>query len=390
MAATRAAPSEAEVVLWLKNGLIRNELGGRVPREIVVDRDGAYLRSRFRQQLEPMATVAINGWRPDVVCVLEGEQTQQLAAFEVKGEHDHERGVVQAARYGDGAHETYLCVPGQGWSSAWLGDMARRNGVGLLRASPDRIEVAVPAAAPRPNPRTLEATRRNLLGEAGVRSFGLNKPLHYAAALVAAVGSQRPWDDLREVWGLNDSAVRMAARGAETLGLLAAGRPTAKGRAVADTLAALGFRLSDARHLTRSRLVDRAPGFAALLRAVLLDLAPVELIVRALAASPEQPIAADALAVHALAMDEGMARAVFGAPPAQGEAWVIRASTRFSLKAALYDVGILDSPLAKNSSRPQGTGGYEPAQDLWLLGAACRSGPSVLRPTWRRPSANAG
>lgn len=268
MAGLRAAISEAEVVLWLKNGLVRNELGGRVPREIVVDRDGAYLRSRFRRQLEPMATVAINGFRPDVVCVLEGEQSQQLAAFEVKGDHDHERGVVQAARYGDGAHEAYLCVPGNGWSSAWLRGVASQNGVGLLLASPDRIHVEVPAAPPRPNPRTLEATRRNLLGEAGVRSFGLNKPLHYAAALVAVVGSTRPWDDLREQWGLNDSAVRMAARGAENLGLLTAGQPTVKGRAVADTLAALGFRLSDARRLTRSRLANHAPGFAALLRAV--------------------------------------------------------------------------------------------------------------------------
>ena len=38
---------------------------------------------------------------------------------------------------------------------------------------------------------------------------------------------------LRDEWGLNDSAVRMAARGAETLGLLGAGQPTVKGRALA-------------------------------------------------------------------------------------------------------------------------------------------------------------
>jgi hypothetical protein len=165
----------------------------------------------------------------------------------------------------------------------------------------------------------------------------------------------------------------MAARGAENLGLLAAGQPTVKGRAVADTLVALGFRLSDARRLTRSRLVDHAPGFAALLRTVLLDHPPIDLIVRALAARPDQPIAADQLAARALAMDEGMARAVFGPPPPPGELWTIRATTRFQLKAGLYDVGILDSPLARNSSSSQGPGGYEPSQDLWLLGAACRS-----------------
>jgi hypothetical protein len=290
----------------------------------------------------------------------------------VKGQLDHERGVVQAARYGAGVHETYLCVPGNGWSSAWLRGMARQTGVGLVLAGPDRIEVEVPATPPRPNPRTLEATRRTLLGEAGIGSFGLNKPLHYAAALDAAVRSARPWDDLRDQWRLNDSAVRMATRGAETLGLLAAGQPTVKGRAVADTLAALGFRLSDARHLTRSRLADHAPGLAALLRTVLLDHPPVDLIVRALATRPDQPIAADQLAARALAVDEGMARAVFGPPPAPGEMWSIRATTRFQLKAGLYDVGILDSPLGKNASGAQGAGGYDPGQDVWLLGAACR------------------
>jgi hypothetical protein len=363
-------PSEAEVALWLKLGLRRGDLGGRQPSEIIVDRDGSYVSSPFRRQLEPMGSVEINGWQPDLVCLLGDEPARWVAAFEVKAERDHEKGLVQASRYGDGAHEAYLCVPAlDGAMPLWLSEGARRNGVGLIRASPERIDVEVVAARPRPDPLALAATRRYLEGESGVRALILNSPLHYAAALVAVVQSDRPWEALRDEWGLGESAVRLAARGAETLGLIRDERATLKGKAYADTLLALGFELRSVRPLTRKRLVEQAPGFAALLRAVLLDHPPVQLIMRALRAAGSE-VTADRLAGGAHALDHGMAQAVFGPRPAPGEAWVLRPTTRFQLKAALYDTGLLDSPLGKGASGPQAPGGYNPRQDVWRLGAA--------------------
>src|SRR5262245_21618185 len=286
MASLARGPSEAEVAFWLKSSLLRGELGARQPREIVVDRAGSCVRSPFGRQLEPMGSLDINGWQPDVVCMLGDDTAEWIIAFEVKAGRDHEKGLVQASRYGDGAHEAYLCVPAlDGTAPLWLSEGARRNGVGLIRASADRIDVEVAAARPRPDPLALEATRRYLEGESAIRALVLNSPLHYAAALVAVIQSDRPWETLRDDWGLGESAVQLAARGAATLGLIREGRATLKGKAYADTLLALGFDLRSARPLTRKRLVEHTPGFAALLRAVLLDHPPVQLILRALRAA---------------------------------------------------------------------------------------------------------
>ena len=77
------------------------------------------------------------------------------------------------------------------------------------------------------------------------------------------------------------------------------------------------------------------------------------------------------LAELAFIEDEGMARAVFGIPPVGHEGWHIRPSTRFNLKAALYDTGIIDSPLARGASSPPRLGGYDPMSDIWQLGSTC-------------------
>ena len=44
-----------------------------------------------------------------------------------------------------------------------------------------------------------------MLGEAGNRAFGLNKPLHCAAALIAFAFTENPVRALREEWGLERS-----------------------------------------------------------------------------------------------------------------------------------------------------------------------------------------
>ena len=62
-----------------------------------------------------------------------------------------------------------------------------------------------------------------------------------------------------------------------------------------------------------------------------------------------------------------MALAVFGPAPLGSEAWQIRSATRFQLKAALYDVGLIDTPLARGASGSRGSGGYEPKADIWRL-----------------------
>src|SRR5205814_2287481 len=135
------------------------------------------------------------------------------------------------------------------------------------------------AAAPIPNPRLLQTTRSYLLGQERVGALGLNKPLHYAAVLMALAFADQPSTALATEWRLQESAIRMAARGAETLGLISGDRVTLKGKAYADILRSLGFNLMASRALTRKRLADENPGFAAVLCAILLEHPAVGLIV---------------------------------------------------------------------------------------------------------------
>jgi hypothetical protein len=161
-------------------------------------------------------------------------------------------------------------------------------------------------------------------------------------------------------------------RGAETLGLISNGHVTVRGRAYADILQSLGFDLSESRALTRARLVDRNPGLAAVLRSILLGHPAVDLIVQALVVVRDGSAPIDQVARRALLIDEGMALAVFGAPPVGDEPWQIRPTTRFQLKAALYDVGLIETRLAGGASGARESSGYDPTTDIWQLGAAFR------------------
>lgn len=362
--------AEAEVVYWLKRSLLDAGLQGRQVRQVLVDSDASYLRSPFRRQLEPTGTIWIGSWRPDLVCVLNDNQVERVVGFEVKASADHEKGVVQASRYRDGVHEAYLCVPRiDAQLPSWLTEQAVQGGIGIVRASPHALDIEIQPARPRPDPRILLATQRYLLGETGVRSLGLNKPLHYVAVLVAYMSHDDPWKALEEQWGIQGSAIRHAFRGAQTLGLLSAdGQVTTRGRACGTLLMSLGFDFVKARRLTRLRLVDHEPRFAALLRMVLIEQPAVDLILQALIRCDGGPVTVEALAVQAHNIDEGMANAVFGTPQKPGEGWYIRPSTSFVMKAAMYDVGLIDSPLAKGASGPQQPGGYEPRRDFWSVG----------------------
>lgn len=367
-------PSEAEVVLWLKRHLIREGLQHRQVREILVDADPIYLRAPFSRELHPTGTLWIGSWRPDVICVLGDERAEKIIGIEVKSNSEHEKGIVQAAQYRDGVHESYLCVP---WGNSklpdWLREGATHNGVGLIRAGVDRLTIEVQAPRPRPDPTILLTTRRYLLGESSLRALGLNKPLHYAAALLAFTYYREPREALNTIWGLKGSAVTHAIRGAKTLGLMSDDeKVTLKGHAYSEILKTLGFDLANDRVLTsKRRLIDFNPGYGAVLRSVLLDHPAVQMIARVLIKHGGGPLTIIQLVELALIEDEGMARAVFGIPPEDPDVWQIRPSTRFNLKAALYDIGIIDSPLARGASSPPGTGGYDPMSDIWQVGSMC-------------------
>jgi len=368
-------PSEAETVFWLKRALETDGLGGRRVRHVLVDRDPAYVNSAFARRLEPMGSPRIGSWRPDIVCTVDHAGSEYLAGFEVKGASGFERGVIQASRYRDGVHEAYLCVPRNGPLPAWLVSAARRNGVGLLQANPTALTLDVRPEPPRPEPSLFLATRRYLVGEETTRSLDLNRPLHYAAALVASTATDSPVDVLVQRWGLREPAARMALRGAATLGLLHDGVPTARGLAWADVLRVVGFNLLEARFLTgaRYRLIRDAPGLAAVLRTILLAQDMVQLVVEALHGSPAG-LTADELAWSAHRADEALARALFGPPPEPASGpWDLKPWSRFQLKATLYDVGVLDSPLGLGASGGR-HGRYDPRADRWRLGASMTPG----------------
>ena len=151
------------------------------------------------------------------------------------------------------------------------------------------------------------------------------------------------------------------------LGLVSAGTTTQRGKAYADLLHLMGFTLAGSRSLTRSRLVTSAPHFAAVLRTVLLQHPAVALIVQVLSRDPNMVLRIEELAQRALGADEGLARAIFGAPPQDGGAWHVKPTTRFQLKAALYDAGLIDTRLASGAGGGTNAPTYDASQDLWQL-----------------------
>lgn len=381
---------EARVLVWLKRalqsarGLPRREgASQRRVSHIVVDEHDAY--SAYREELEPVARLGLleptaravgdpsRPARPDLLCIVHEADSDIVAAFEAKGETDHEKGIIQAKHYRRGAHESYLCIPTD--PSYVLRQDASDVGVGILTVTAERLVIAVPAPDPRPHPQAVTAARGYLTGIIGERqlgSLGLNKPLHYAAAAVATALHPDPVAALRSRWLETPSTAKQCFRGATTLGLLSTqGALTSRGVAVAQMLITSGFELDAAcRHTQRGvRLVDVRPDWAAALRLVLLEQPIVVLVVRALSELAAAPIAALELMQTTQRLDMGLSLAAIGAPTPAGDAWEMRPSTRFQLKAALLDVGILDGRLGRGASDGRG---YDPSADIWQLGLAMR------------------
>jgi len=369
--------AEARIVYWLKAALQDQGLGGRRARDILVDADGSYRSSPYARKLEPTGTIWIGGRRPDLVCMVEHHGTEAIAGFEVKADTDHEKGLVQASRYRDGVHEAYLCIPGTTeQSQEWLSPLARDLGIGLMTVWERGLEVQIEPARLRPHPADVLATRHNLMGEITLPAFNLNQPLHYIAALVACAIHAQPREALQREWGMNASLYRDAVRGARALGLVQGETPTLRARTYADILCAVGFDLGTDRRLTghHRRTSRDAPHLAAVLRRILLDNPAVDLIVQLLLRLAGH-VTVEQLAVQAHMIDAGMARAVFGPPPAAPAGrWDIPTHTLFQLKAMMYDAGLVDSPLATGAGRGRQGGGYNPGNDLWQLGQAVIAG----------------
>ncbi len=370
------ASPEASVVYSLKQHLLRHGLQGARVGHVLVDSDPSYLRSSFKNKLEPMTRLSLEDARPDILCSLEQSSGKLIAGIEVKASAgDWLKGMSQAHRYRMGVHHAWLAVPDRAGDVARsASQMARDTGVGLLVFEAERWNEVLRPADPRPLPHVVSHAAAMLDGVPVARNLQLNHPLNYLAvafisdrkrASAALLGElTRLWRDLSTA----DSR-RLAVSGATTLGLIDLdGRPTVEGRTVADLMEALRFDPSRT-YDKRKRLADVDVALAAVARFVLLRQPAVRLVHRALAergGSLTLPV----LAIEAAHMDAGLAGALFLTDPSgepkpglPGSAY--NPSTVFKLKQNLWHAGLL-STKAHASAGKRATD-YQPEEDIWTL-----------------------
>ncbi|GHG98827.1 hypothetical protein [Comamonas sp. JC664] len=348
------ASPEASVVHSLKQHLLEHGLHGARVSRILVDADPSYLRSPFRNKLEPMTRLTLDDARPDVLCNLELAGGKLIAGIEVKASgRDWVKGLGQAHRYRIGVHHAWLAVPDpHGDVARAASRVARDNGVGLLVLNAKRWSEALPPIDPRPLPQVVSHASAMLEGAPVARSLQLNHPLNYLAvafianrkspslSLLEAIA--RLWRDLS-----SEASRRLAIAGAMSLGLVESnGDPTVEGRTVADLLEALRFTPARA-YDKRSRLVDVDAGLAAVARFVLLRQPAVQLVHRALSERGGS-LMLPALACEAAQSDSALAGALFLADPSAEVTpdlpdAAYNPSTVFKLKQNLWHAGLLST-----------------------------------------------
>ena len=367
---------EARVVYSLKQHLLAEGLrGGRVC-EVIVDADGAYQASPHAKALEPMATVWIDGFRPDLVCSVKQESCSMVAGFEVKADiTDWPKGLTQARVYRNGVHHAFLAVPssGNGRFRA-LEQEARDSGIGVLMLDGSHWREAVPPADPRPLPSKLQATSLALEGVPAARKLQLNHPLNYLVVpflrLLDAETSlslllERHWPDLRAT-----SSRRYAIEGARILGLIDIdGYLTPKGATMADLLQGMGFR-PETRPAKRLRLANAAAPVGAVARAMLLGQPAVSLVVDTLRRTRDGCLGISELLVAAAQRDEVLARALFLRDPERDldtpfRPVHFRSATVFQFKQILWHAGILATKADPGAGA--GASHYQPDRDEWRL-----------------------
>lgn len=363
--------SEAQVVRWLVEGLLRKGFGdGPVDNErLVVDRHPSYAASPHSRILKPYyGRPRIADRTADVLFV---QDANHLVAVEVKKDPGrYEKGITQAVEYRQGVHDAYLCIPGPP-DSVYpnLRFSAETTGSGIICVGPGRIDVAVRPATVTPDPQTLQVTERYLSERRVEKAFGLNYPLNYVAALMATVKSDSPDTYMEKHWGLGGGSIKHALVGAETLGLISESGPTHVGRAYAEAFSELGFRFE--KHKTysyRGRLVDNASGIASLLRAIYQSLDATCLVIEVLEHLPNASADLTTLALHATRHDRGTALALFGEPDPEAP-WRPTPTTVHQFKQALWHVGILQTKMAEGAPNidKHFPNTYRPSIDEWAL-----------------------
>jgi hypothetical protein len=380
---------EARVVYSLKQHLLSQGLGrGRVS-EVIVDADGAYQASPHAKALEPMATVWIDGFRPDLLCTVSRDSTSMVAGFEVKADAvDWPKGLTQACVYRNGVHHSYLAIPfSPGDRTRGLEQQARERGVGVLQLDGTAWREAVAPAEPRPLPAKLQATSLALAGVPAARKWQLNHPLNYLVVpYLRMLDGETPlislmekhWPDLQAV-----SSRGYAIEGARILGLIDVdGGLTPQGATVADLLQSLGF-VTSSRPAKRSRLADAAPPIAAVARAVLLGQPAVNLVVETLRRVPGGSLEIAELLAAAARRDEMLARALFLRDPERNLDTPLRPSdfrslTVFQFKQALWHAGITATKAGPGAGA--GAAKYRTDKDIWTLDERIlRSTPRIAR-----------
>jgi hypothetical protein len=368
--------SEAEVVHSLKAHLMRSGLRGARLRQVVVDADPSYVRSRYCRALEPLATIRINGSRPDLVCTVEHGSRDVVVGFEVKARQaDWWQGIAQARKYRRGVHHAYLALPG---ATAEIkrdaSEAAQESGVGILALEEGAWQELLLAADPRPLPWMVEATAAVLAGVPAARRLSLNHPLNYLVVPLLMVrhphmspieALEASWPDLRTA-----SARRMAVDGAATLALLDRDwNITAEGSTVADLLECLDF-APERRLDKRLRLAEAAPAVAAVARSVLLRQPAVQLLVEVLRLRRGKALPIGKLYESTRRENDTLAGALFLSDPSRDVAEEVagtdfKPSTVFQFKQILWHAGILETKAHITAGR--GAENFDPQEDLWSL-----------------------
>ena len=367
---------EARVVYSLKRHLLSQGLSGGRVSEVLVDADASYQASSHAKALEPMATVWIDGFRPDLVCSVRRDSYSLVAGFEVKADlADWPKGITQASAYRNGVHHAFLALPFPANAKIRsLDQQARDRGIGVLQLDGSEWREAVAPADPRPLPWKLQATSLALAGVPAARKLQLNHPLNYLVVpylrmldgdnpLLSLL--ERHWPDLQQV-----SSRSYAIEGARVLGLIDVdGGLTPQGATVADLLHGVGFATSS-RPAKRLRLAEVAAPVAAVARAVLLGQPAVSLVVETLRRMPSESVGISELLAAAARRDEMLARALFLRDPEQDlnapfRPSDFRSATVFQFKQILWHAGITATKAQVGAGR--GAANYQPDRDVWQL-----------------------
>jgi hypothetical protein len=355
---------EAETIYSLKRHLQHRGLGpdSWLVTDIAVDSDGSYRRSPHAAELEPMMSIPISGFYPDLVCFYKGPSEEGLAAFEVKGAfEDWVKGMTQARAYREGVHRSYLALPsGSERRLRTLERDAQESGIGVWVLEHEQWHEIVPAARPRPS---LAESRDLIAAIQGVvlpRRLQLNHPLNYLAVvwIRAHFSNTDLMEGLEKLWGdLRTSGSRQhAINGARYLGLLAHDDSLTKlGITVADLMESLGF--GENRNLNkRRRLFDESSGLAAIIRLVLTQQGSTDLVVQTLEKAGNVEMNTEEMLIEGSKINKPLASGLFLADPKDIEKHFIPASAFspsfvFQFKQTLWHAGILSTPAHRSAGK---------------------------------------